>query len=124
MGRFWRWVSEDTATGLAALGLFLVALVLAGCGMTPEQRISNNEAAHATAEQNMRAGLPMAPVWCYEPVSGFPNDVNRQQDVETNIWVVTSHTLGEHGWDCDAATLQNPDGTRTDGLFTYVGDAV
>jgi hypothetical protein len=108
---------------LAALAAF-AASVLAGCQMTPEQRIANNERAHATAEQNMRAGLPMATVWCYEPASGGPNDVNRVGDVETNVWVVTSHTLAEHGWDCDAATLGNPDGIRTDGTFTYVGDAV
>lgn len=121
MRRLWRWVCVDTANGLAAIGLFLCGLVLAGCMMTPAQRVDSNERAHATAEENMRAGLPMATVWCYEPADGQPEV---SQSLDTNVWVVTSHTLAEHGYDCDAATVHNTDGNRTDGVFTYVGDAV
>lgn len=98
-----------------------VIVGLVGCQMTPGQRVASNERAHATAEQNMRDGLPMAAVWCYEPADGHPESSTSS---DTNVWVVTSHTLAEHGYDCDAATVRNPDGIRTDGTFTYVGDAV
>lgn len=103
---------------LVAPAIFgVLCLVLGACQMSPGQRVDWNERAHATAEENVREGLPDATVWCMEPSNGNPATT----DADTTAWVVSSARLVRFGGDCDAATVFTTDGISCDQTFCYVG---
>jgi hypothetical protein len=104
----------------ALLGLLAFGFV-AGCDMSPAQRVQWNERAEATAEQNIAAGLPLATVWCMEPADGHPES---SQSTDTRPWVVASIDLVEHHGSCDEVTHDPNLAIRVDATFNYVGRAV